>query len=340
MIRKAHQGYFFLFLSLFCLVFSAGCQSSRIIVNNLNEREANEIIVFLAQRGIRATKARSAEGSSGGRAQAEALWNIEVEETNATQAMSLLNEAGLPRRRGQNLLGIFQNTGLVPTELTEKIRYQAGLSDQIASTIRKIDGVLDAEVLLSFPEEDPLNPGSKQGPITASVYIKHSGVFDNPNSQLASKVKRLVSASVSGLNIDNVTLILDRARYGEVPQGALSLPQDKEYVSVWSIHIAKDSLWRFRVVFFGLLLLLLLLFASIVWLVWKTLPLLLKEGFHSLLTLEPFGKEAAAAKVQKEKKEEQESDSTKQEKKATDTSEETETYEDLSEEPDIESEEE
>jgi len=337
-MNKSHQRFFFLSLSLLCLFFSTGCESSRTIVNNLNEKEANEIIVFLAQRGVSARKVRNTESTTGG-AQAEVLWNISVDEASATSAMSLLNEAGLPRRRGQNLLGIFQNTGLVPTELTEKIRYQAGLAEQIASTIRKIDGVLDAEVQISFPEEDPLNPGKKKGSITASVYIKHSGVFDDPNSQLASKVRRLVAASITGLNIDDVTLVLDRARYGEVPQGAAYFPEEKEYTSVWSIHIAKESLTRFRIIFFGLLILIALLFIAIAWMVWKMLPLLQSAGIQRLLSLEPIHADTLLAEPKKSKEEKED----KNEPKAPSSKKqpkETATYEDVGEEPDIESEEE
>lgn len=271
-------------LILLCLItLLTGCESRKTIVNGLDEKEANEISVYLAARGFDVQKVKSEMPSQG---QGPQLFDITVKEADAVQTMSLLNQVGLPRRRGQNLLGIFQNTGLVPTEMTEKIRYQAGLAEQIASTIRKIDGVLDAEVQISFPEEDPLNPGKTKGDITASVYVKHSGALDDPNAHAATKIKRLVSAAVTGLKYDNVTLILDKARYSEVPLGGFaSAEEQKQYTVVWSLVLGKESVTRFRIIFFTFCLLLLLLMLLLVWVIWKVYPLLhdhggLKELMH------------------------------------------------------------
>lgn len=169
--------FLFILSSSFLLT---SCESQKTIVNGLDEREANEILVFLSSKNLSANKIQSPGGGGGG--SKIITWDIIVNEKDATEAMALLNQAGLPRKRSQNLLSIFSNVGLVPSERQDKIRYEAGLAEQIASVIRKIDGVLDAEVQISFPEEDPLNPGKTKGKITASVYVKHNGVLDDPNS--------------------------------------------------------------------------------------------------------------------------------------------------------------
>lgn len=278
-------------LFIFLILFSA-CESRRTIVNSLDEKEANEIVVFLSTRGINVTKVRSTEGTTGGGVKL-VLFDISVREDQATEAMSLLNQSGLPRRRGQNLLGLFANVGLVPSEMQDKIRYEAGLAEQIASTIRKIDGVLDAEVQISFPVEDPLNPNAeKKQKITSSVYVKHSGVLDDPNSHLVTKIKRLVAASVTGLDFDDVTVIGDRARFSEVPSGGYTgnLDEDKQYVTVWSIILAQESLFRFRLLFFSFTLLFLLTLLSLIWLLWKLYPLLKEHGgFKELFHIHPIG---------------------------------------------------
>lgn len=281
MIKQAAK--FFLILSFLLLT---SCESRRTIVNSLDEREANEIVVFLSTRNIDVSKVRSAEASGGGGTKL-ILWDISVRSDQATEAMSLLNQAGLPRKRGQNLLGIFANVGLVPSEMQEKIRYQAGLAEQIASTIRKIDGVLDAEVQISFPEEDPLNPGAeKRQKPTASVYVKHSGVLDDPNSHLIPKIKRLVAASVPSLDFDNVTVIPDRARFSELSPGLMHMGnEDRPFVNVWSLIIAQESLTRFRIIFFTFTILLLLLLLLLMWLLWKLFPLIREHGgFKELLS--------------------------------------------------------
>jgi type III secretion protein J len=263
------------FLILTLLVgFLTGCQSRRIIVNGLDEKEANEILVFLSNKGIDAKKVQAAAETGG--AVKTTLWNISVEDSQANEAMALLNQVGLPRRRSQSLLSIFSNVGLVPTGMQDKIRYQEGLAEQIANTIRKIDGVLDAEVRISFPEEDPLNPNAQKQKATASVFIRHNGVLDDPNAHLATRIKRLVAGSVTGLDYDDVTVIGDRAKYGDItsPFQTNIGEEEKQYVNVWSIILAKDSLTRFRLIFFSFTILILLLILTLVWLLWKLLPII------------------------------------------------------------------
>lgn len=278
---------------LFSFLLLTSCESRRTIVNALDEREANEIVVFLSTRNIDVSKVRSPDAGGGGTKLV--LWDISVISNQATEAMSLLNQAGLPRKRGQNLLGIFANVGLVPSEMQEKIRYQAGLAEQIASTIRKIDGVLDAEVQISFPEEDPLNPGATKQKPTASVYVKHSGVLDDPNSHLIPKIKRLVAASVPSLDFDFVTVIPDRARFSELPPGLIQLGnENRPFVNVWSLIIAQESLTRFRIIFFSFTVLILLLLLLLLWLLWKLFPLIKEHGgFKELLSFKSMKNKAA-----------------------------------------------
>jgi type III secretion protein J len=287
------------------------CESRRIIVNALDEKEANEILVFLSNKGLDAQKVQVASEGGGGGGKA-ILWNISVESSQANEAMALLNQAGLPRRRGQNLLGIFSNSGLVPSGMQEKVRYQAGLAEQIASTIRKIDGVLDADVQISFPEEDPLNPTAAKQKITASVYVKHNGILDDPNAHLVTRIKRLVAGSINGLDYDYVTVIGDRARFGDSASGPMSTfgEEGPQLVNVWSIILAQNSLTRFRILFFTLVTTLVLLTLALIWLLWKFYPILKhKGGFKELFSYHPVHVEdlsapVAVAKVAEEVKEE------------------------------------
>lgn len=302
MIQNSIKARRLLTFLLFAVVpFLTSCGAQRIIVNGLDEREANEIIVFLNRKGIDATKVQAvAAGAGGNRA---VLWNVQVSEDRAMEAMALLSQEGLPRRQSQNLLGIFSTSSLVPSEMQEQIRYQAGLAEQLASNIRKIDGILDAEVLISFPKEDPLNPGKMKGKITASVYVKHNGVLDDPNSHLSTKIKRYVASSITGLDYDNVTVIPDRARTTDLTGLPLISPDDRELVSVWSITVGKDSVTRFRIIFFAFLLLILLLISLLAWIGWKVWPLIQERGgLKQLFTLHPLGSEVGETKKEKEEK--------------------------------------
>jgi type III secretion protein J len=173
--------------------------------------------------------------------------------------------------------------------MQEKIRFQAGIAEQIASTIRKIDGVLDADVQISFPDDDPLNPGATKQKMTASVYVKHSGVLDDPNAHLITRIKRLVAGSVNGLSYDNVTVIPDRARFSDSSFTASLNEGERPYVNVWSVIVAQSSLSRFRMIFFSFTFVIVLLAIALIWLIYKFLPVLHHAGgVKKLFSIHPL----------------------------------------------------
>lgn len=270
----------FSWLLLASLFLLASCETNMVIINDIDEREANEIIVFLASKNIKAEKVSSPSTAPGAEA-AAALWSIAVQPSDSTLAMAVLNQNGLPRKKGANLLSLFAKQGLMSSEKEETIRYQAGLAEQIANTIRKIDGVIDADVQLSFPPTESLTPGAAPQRVTAAVYVKHQGVLDDPNSHLVTKIKRLVAGSVNGLDVNDVTVISDRSRFTDITLNQAPeamTPKAKEYVSIWSIVMSKTSAGRFRFLFFTLTLGIILLALVLGWLVWKFYPIIKKKG--------------------------------------------------------------
>ncbi len=284
------------FLLLGAFVMLASCDANRVIINNVDEREANEIVVLLASKGIVADKMVQV-GNSPGADNTQLRFSISVGENESTSAMAFLNQNGLPRVQGTSLLNLFARQGLMSSQQEEMIRFQAGLSEQIANTIRRIDGVIDAQVQIAFPSSDA-NVGVVPGAnavqkITAAVYVKHQGVLDDPNSHLVTKIKRLVASSVSGLELNDVTVIADRARFMDITLSPLGEPMmsnaEAEYISIWSIVMTKASAARFRVLFFGLLFISLILAVIVCWILWKFYPVLRhKGGLKELLQPAPI----------------------------------------------------
>jgi type III secretion protein J len=273
-------------LALFGLLFTlTSCESNNSIVNNVDEREANEIIVFLASQGIHAGKTPAVEAAAGATGPSN-QWNITVDSKDSVQAMAVLNQNGLPRRQGSTLLELFAKSGLMSSDKEESIRFQSGLAEQLKNTIRKIDGVIDADVQISFPQ-DNTTPGATPPKMTAAVYIKHQGVMEDPNNHLESKVKRLLAGSVTGLEYDNVAVISDRSRFTDIAltqNAELISPKDKakEYVSIWSIVMTKASLGKFRAIFFLLICLILVFCAVLGWMVYKFYPELIKKSLQKI----------------------------------------------------------
>lgn len=270
--------------SIFALLvlFLASCTSDQSIVNNIDERDANEIVVFLASKGITAMKIE-APTSATGAAAASMMFNISVSSDQATQAMALLNQYGLPRRQGTNLLTLFAGGGLVSSDREETIRYQAGLAEELSNTIRKMDGVLDANVQISFPPaETTPTPGAAPPKITAAVYVKHQGVMEDPNSHMEVKIKRFMAGSVNGLSFEDVSVISDRARIADInlqPNGEMigSKMSGQAHAKIWGMILSKGSLMRFRFIFFLMIFLILVLAAAVGWLLYKFYPMMRKK---------------------------------------------------------------
>jgi len=262
------------------LILLAGCAGNQSIVSNIDERDANEIVVFLASKGIVAQKITAPSSGAAAAGAPSDLFNINVSDEQSTQAMALLNRYGLPRKQGTNLLTLFAGGGLVSSDREETIRYQAGLAEELKNTICKMDGVLDADVQISFPPADLTpTPGAPLPKATAAVYVKHQGIMEDPNSHMEVKIKRLMAGSVNSLSFEDVSVIADRARLADITLqsegemiGAKAMQQT--YVSIWGLVLTKTSLARFRFVFFSFIFIMLLLAAGIGWLLYKFYPLM------------------------------------------------------------------
>ncbi len=282
-----------IFLTVFCLTFLASCENMQKIITGVNEREANMIIVLLESKGIKANKSPSATPTGAGAEQsAMHKFDIMVDQAQAIDAMAYLNKNGLPKQKGTNLLQLFQATGLMTSDKEETIRYQAGLAEQLNNMIMMIDGVIESNVQLSFPPQEAF-PGeeTQRDKITSAIYVKHQGVLDDPNNHLEDKIKRLVSGSITGLDINDVTVVSDRSRFTDIityDDAEKITATPKEYVSIWNIVMNKESAGRFRFLFF-LLIFFALAFALVLgWVIWKFYPVLKQKGWKYLLNPVPM----------------------------------------------------
>ena len=137
-------------LSFLILLLLAGCDTNENIDNSITERDANEIVVYLSSKGIEAQKILMPSSGLGTTAPTN-LYSIAVSPDQAVDAMATLNKVGLPRPQGITLLNLFAKSGLMSSTMEDTVRYQAGMAEQLKNTIRKIDGVIDADVQISYP---------------------------------------------------------------------------------------------------------------------------------------------------------------------------------------------
>jgi type III secretion protein J len=167
----------------------------------LNEQEAQEIVVLMNENGIEASAARAPSEKKG-----EEKWNVVVRggDQNLARAWRVLQENGLPRQKDKGLEDVFSNAGMIPTATEEKARLLLGTSGEISRTLKSVDGIVDAHVLVVLPDSSPLLDKTERVPPTASVLIKYRG---NTPPLSDEDVKKLVGRAVEGLQPENVAVV-------------------------------------------------------------------------------------------------------------------------------------
>jgi len=168
-----------------------GCKAD--LHSNLTEKDANQILAALIENGIAATKS-SADGS----------YSVRVSESDIAAAVAVLSAKGLPREKYESLGTAFQKSGIITTPFEEQVRFVYALGEEVAATIREIDGVISARVHVVLA--DVAQFGKPAKPSSAAVFIKHDPLVDL--AYLVPQIRRLVSSSIKDLDYNAVTVLL------------------------------------------------------------------------------------------------------------------------------------
>lgn len=207
---------------LFCAVGLAACQVD--LYDNLDQKQANEIVATLFKKGIPAERRIDKNGR----------YLIMVDESRFAEAIAVLNDHGLPKQQFTSLGEVFKNDGIVASPVQERAQMIYALSQELARTISDIDGVLSARVHLVLPENDPLR--QQLIPSSASVFIRHAASASVAN--LMPQVKMLVANGVAGLSYDKVSVVLVPV---ETPEASAPMRADQELSSFMGVWIHRDS---------------------------------------------------------------------------------------------------
>ncbi len=199
---------FLIILTLAFLCFVGGCAAE--IQHGLEESQANEIVAVLRDAGIMAEKKKEK-----GRVP---TFTITVPRKDAANAFSVLSARNLPKQPRKGVYELFGKSSLVPTSTEEHMKKVYALQSELAKTLEKMEGVLDARVHLVIPRKDFFRdteePGEKSG---ASVFLK---IIPDQDVAPVPSIQELVAGAVSGLEPGGVSVLIQ-------PGAALKLP-DKE----------------------------------------------------------------------------------------------------------------
>ncbi|MBU0505190.1 MAG: hypothetical protein ABII18_10650 [bacterium] len=254
------------------------------LVHDLNERDANEIIVLLARNNIPANKEKEVRNQ-------EVFWYIEVSPNDEMQARSILVAHRLPRVRQGGLEGICKDAGLILTPKTERCRELLAYKGEIINSLESIPGVVHADVVLNIPEKDDFPDENVPQPRpTASVTVQYLKDANVQTRLTEAKVQEFVANTITDLDSRDVSVVISylaqtlhsqiaiqqqqqgQNQTGQLPTSNLSTPvndktsddpdnneNDDNLVSIGGIKMDASSAKKFKLIsglFLGVLLLL------------------------------------------------------------------------------------
>ena len=188
-------------LALLGMLTLSGCKEE--LFSKVDETDANAALAVLYSEGIQAKKVFSESN----------LWRVEVDANDLQRALQATRNQGVPRERFATMGDLFKKEGLVSTPSEIRMRYLFAVSQELSQTLTHIDGVISARVHPVIPVNDPL--AQKVQPASAAVFIKHLSNADV--QQMAPAIKTLVSRSIEGLSVENVSLTFFAARVPAQP---------------------------------------------------------------------------------------------------------------------------
>ena len=170
----------------------AGCQEE--LYQGLTEKQANVMLSTLLKRGIHARKV--AAGKAG--------FKITVDSSQIIQSLEILRESGLPDEAFENLGKVFSGQGMISSPSEEQARLSYAISQELADTFSRIDGVLTSRVHIVLASTDSAT--DVRTPPSAAVFLRHT-----PESQVANlipKIREVTARAVPGLDYEKISVML------------------------------------------------------------------------------------------------------------------------------------
>lgn len=177
------------------------------LVQELDQKDANEIMVILSRNGITAKQESVSK-------QQETTWSIFVSPGDEQRAREILVANYLPRKKELGLSGICKEAGMIPTPKTEKCREMLALKGEIINSLESIPGVVNADVVINIPDKEdfPDEDAPLKRP-AASVVVQIGDSASGDGFVTESKVQQFVANAVQGMDVRDVAVIISRVGY-------------------------------------------------------------------------------------------------------------------------------
>lgn len=218
---------------LLALFLVTGCSIE--LQHGLTEEDANEIYVLLSKNGINATKVATGEGK-------DMMFTIVVSKSDAAQSAELLRGNSLPRPMEMGF-NHFAKGSMVPTAAEERAMMLKSVAGEVSNALTKVDGVLEARVIVNIPENNDLTQPENKPATTASVMIRYRPTLEGKPPLSEKDVQQFVASAVQELKPEKVTVLLTPALAPVAETNPENRLQD-----VFGLRMTAASASEFRVV--------------------------------------------------------------------------------------------
>lgn len=169
-----------------------GCDN-QLLLNNLSQRQSNEVLAILQEHGVEAT--RKHDNKSGD--------SIRVSPDNFVIAVDLLRKYNLPSKDPVEIIQAFPGDSLVASPQAERTRLLSLIEQRLEQSLLSIPDVVNARVHVSYP----LNGNGTAKPIQkVSSLVTYSGNEDP--KMMMNKIKLFLTNSFAETTYDNVSVVI------------------------------------------------------------------------------------------------------------------------------------
>ncbi len=186
-------------LMLACLLLAACTRTE--LLQDLEERQANEVVAVLLQHNIDAEK----------RALGKAGFVVRVSAADLAEAINIVQLQGLPSSPRTQIANLFPPDSMVSTPLAERARLLSAIEQRLEESLSMLDGVHSARVHVSYdaaPAEGGLQQRRPPSMHVAAVLAHLHGADPQALQVLAKRFLRNAFVDVS---YDDVSVVLAQA---------------------------------------------------------------------------------------------------------------------------------
>ena len=201
----------------------AGCGGER-VVERVDAAEATRCVAALQRAGVAAER----EAVEGGFA-------VVVPSGSVARAAAVMRAEALPRAAQPGFDALVGPRGVFETSEAGRLRAEQARAGEIAETLSRVAGVVDARVHLALPEPDALreSPARPRASVLLVLRAGSAGVDE-------ARVRAVVAGAVQELATDDVRVAIEVAPVA---------PRAARPVTVLGVGVQEDSVATARAVF-------------------------------------------------------------------------------------------